>query len=183
MSALASRIPMEEPDEPSLTPDEVFTLLSNERRRRTIACLREREEPVAIRELTREIAALENDIEHEAVTYRQRKRVYTSLHQTHLPALSEAGVIDCQRQWEAITLTERADRVDVLLEVVQEDDIPWAEYYLGVSLLGVALVVGTWIGVPVLASISPLASVGALALVVAGSAVVQRHQTGPADAV
>lgn len=45
-------------------------------------------------ELAEHIAAVENDVDRSEVTSTQRKRVYISLYQSHLPKLEEAGAID-----------------------------------------------------------------------------------------
>lgn len=129
-----------------LTADTVFSALSNARRRGVLTILRHRETPVGIRELAEHIAAWENDTTPEEVTYKQRKRVYTSLHQTHLPMLEDAGLIEAVRTWEGLTLTPRAEALDVYLDG-PDAATPWSNYYFGFASVGLALTGVAWLGV------------------------------------
>jgi DNA-binding transcriptional ArsR family regulator len=76
--------------------DDVFDVLGNARRR---AALRRVAEGSALSqgELAEAIAAEENAVPIEAVTAAQRKRVYVSLYQIHLPRLDEAGAVAFDR--------------------------------------------------------------------------------------
>jgi DNA-binding transcriptional ArsR family regulator len=157
--------------EHQLSRDLVFATLSNARRRYVLHYLKRHDEPATIRQLAEQIAAWENGTPMPEVTYKQRKRVYTSLHQTHLPKLADAGFIRSERSWEAITLSERARELDVYLEVVPENDLPWSDFYLGLAGVGLALVAGLWVGVYPLTLLSDLAWAGLFAaalFVVAG---------------
>lgn len=73
-------------DEPSR--DEVFKALSNRRRRNVITYLKQHDDDARVRDISEQLAAWENDVEIPEVTYKQRKRVYTALHQSHLPKLA-----------------------------------------------------------------------------------------------
>jgi len=92
----------------TLSKDLVFTMLSNGRRRHVIHYLKQRGERVTIRELSRQVAAWENGIETDALDYKQRKRVYTSLHQTHLPKLDDLGVSVLEQPLSADSLDAHA---------------------------------------------------------------------------
>jgi hypothetical protein len=130
----------------ALSRDVVFATLSNARRRHVIHYLKRFGGPVTIRQLAEQIAAWENETAKSEVTYKQRKRVYTSLHQTHLPKLAAAGIIVSERSWESITLSERAGELDIYLEVVPNDELPWSDFYLGLAAVGLALVAAVWVG-------------------------------------
>ena len=171
----------------SLSRDLVFATLSNARRRYVLHYLKRHAGPATIRELAEQIAAWENGTQMAEVTYKQRKRVYTSLHQTHLPKLADAGFIQSERSWEAITLSERARELEVYLEVVPEDDIPWSDFYLGLAGIGVALVAGLLFGAYPLTLLSELAWAGLFAGVLFVVAAVhaydsRRHLLGGTDA-
>jgi DNA-binding transcriptional ArsR family regulator len=142
--------------EGTLSRDTIFATLSNERRRFVLHYLKRADGPVCIRDLAEQVAAWETGTPIEALTYKQRKRVYTSLHQTHLPKLADAGVIESERSWEEITLTEQADQLQFYLEVVSEDELPWSDFYLGLSLLAALAVGGAWLGVPPLSALPGL---------------------------
>jgi|APHM01.1.fsa_nt_gi hypothetical protein len=116
----------------------VFTLLSNRRRRQVVRALQELEPPVSLGELAEHVAAVENEKNVSAVTSDERRQVYTALQQRHLDKLADAEIIEYDR--DAIVPTDRMAELEVQLEVVDEDNIPWAEYYLGLSVVcGVAV--------------------------------------------
>lgn len=123
----------------------VFELLSNQRRRYTVRALQELEPPIEIGELAEYIAAEENDTTVEALSSEERRRVYTSLQQTHLDRLERAGIIECERN--QVEPTERLEELEFYLEVVPGDEIPWAEYYLGLSGVAASVTLAAWVGV------------------------------------
>lgn len=146
-TSLATTLPPET-QSADLTADTVFSALSNARRRGVLTLLQANEAtetPVGIRELAERIAAWENDTTPEAVTYKQRKRVYTSLHQTHLPMLEDAGLIEAKRAWEGLELTPRAAGLTVYLDEPSQAT-PWSNYYFGFASLGLVLVGVSWVG-------------------------------------
>ena len=81
-------------DDEDLTVDRVFKLLKNSRRRRIIDYLSEDERPTTRSRLAEVIAAEENGISASELGSDQRKRVYVSLYQTHLPTLARDDVIE-----------------------------------------------------------------------------------------
>lgn len=131
----------------ALTTDEAFELLSNHRRRYAIHHL-QREGTSDIGGLSRQVAAWENGTEPTAVTSAERKRVYTSLQQFHLPKLDEKGVVEYDERAGEVTLSDGAEGLDVYLEVVGRKDVPWSQYYLGLAAVNAALlglaVAGVW---------------------------------------
>ena len=118
------------------SPDrgEVFDILSNHRRRYTIHFCKQEEGPVSLSDLAEQVAAWENDKEIEEIGWDERKTVYTSLQQTHLPTLADAEMIEYENG--TVELTERASELDVYLDVVPADSVPWGVYYLGLSAVG-----------------------------------------------
>ncbi|MDS0299151.1 hypothetical protein NDI76_10385 [Halogeometricum sp. S1BR25-6] len=129
-----------------LTKDDIYSMLSNRRRRLVLNHLRRTEEEVSVRDLSEEVAALENGIGAEEVTYKQRKRVYTSLHQTHLPKLDDVGVVVYDRDRGTISLTPLSTQLDSFLADADEAprSTPWPAYYLGLSTLSILLVALAW---------------------------------------
>jgi hypothetical protein len=115
---------------------------------------------VSLRELAERIAAWENDVEVDDLDYKQRKRVYTSLHQTHLPKLDEAGIVDYDRDEGRITLADRATDLDLYLELVGEHDVPWCDFYLGLSAVASLVILSAWLGVYPFAALPDLALAG-----------------------
>lgn len=125
-----------------------FETLSNPRRRQALRYLRTHEDdgPVIIRDLAEQIAAWENDIPIVEVTYKQRKRVYTSLYQSHLPKLHDYGFIDYDSDRGKIELTPRAEQLDIYLEVVPNGSLPWCDVYIGTSVVAAALITAFYFG-------------------------------------
>ena len=130
-----------------LSTDEAFELLSNHRRRYAVHLL-QREGDAEIGDLSRQVAAWENDTELVEVTSDERKRVYTSLQQFHLPKLDEKGVIEYDERAGKVELSDGAADLDVYMEVVEEKDIPWSEYHLALAVVNAALLaaytMGAW---------------------------------------
>lgn len=118
-----------------LTQDTLFSTLSSQRRRLALRRLFETGQSLSVRELTTGVAADENGIPEPELTYKQRKRVYTSLHQTHLPKLDDVGLIDYDSNRGTVALTDAAATVRPYL--FETDDRPWFQYYTGVGV-GVA---------------------------------------------
>lgn len=106
-------------DEPLSTGDIYFTL-SNCRRRFLIRYL-SRQEPTSVTELSRAIAAWENETTVEDLSYDERKTVYTALLQTHLPKLDRMGVVEYDAASKQVRLTDRAEQLRPYLELEQDD--------------------------------------------------------------
>ncbi|KOX94853.1 hypothetical protein AMS69_03050 [Haloarcula rubripromontorii] len=128
-----------------LSRDDVYDILSNQRRRYALHAIKQENERAELSDLAEQVAAWENDKCIQDITSTERHRVYTSMQQTHLPTLERAGVITHDNG--TVTLTDTADSLDVYLDVVPGDSIPWAEYYLGLAAVSLALVVAIWVGV------------------------------------
>lgn len=76
-----------------ISADETFELLRNRRRRTALRALDEHGPELTHGELAEHVAAHEYDVPRGDVTSVQRKRVYISLYQNHLPRFAEAGVV------------------------------------------------------------------------------------------
>jgi len=124
---------------------ELFHLLSNHRRRYALHACKQFELPVTLSDLAEQVAAWENDKSVSELSYQERRRVYTAMQQTHLPAMEEAGVIEFEGH--EIELTDRMDELDVYLEVVPENSIPWGQYYLGLSIVSLLVLGAAALGI------------------------------------
>lgn len=128
-----------------LPRDEIFDVLSNERRQCILHYLKRHDDRrVELRELVDYVAAWENDTSLEELDSAERKRVYTALRQSHLPKLEEAGVVEYEHMRGEVEMTDEASQVQLYLEFVPHNDIPWSEFYLGLAAVGAALVTVTW---------------------------------------
>lgn len=77
-----------------LSKDAIFDLLRSSRRREVLHYLNEQATETNIGTLAEHVAAVENDIDVNELTSTQRKRVYISLYQSHLPKMADHGVIE-----------------------------------------------------------------------------------------
>ena len=142
-----------------ITEETVFYILSNQRRRLVVYVLKEESggEGVEVGTLARWISAWENDVPGSEVDYSDRKSVYTSLQQHHLPEMDEAGIVDFDERKGVVSTTNMADEFTVYLEIVNSKDIPWHGYYLGLGATGGSLLVA------LLLNASPFTQLPALA--------------------
>lgn len=147
------------PDRPSaVEAEDAFDVLSNRRRRMVVRILGEASptETIDVDYLSRQIAAWEEETSIDGIDYADRKSVYTSLQQLHLPAMDEAGVVDFDERAGTITATEETKGYTVYLEVVNEEDVPWHGYYLGLAAISGALLV------PIALDVAPFDQLSAL---------------------
>ncbi|MFB6082652.1 MAG: hypothetical protein ABEJ94_00215 [Halorientalis sp.] len=135
------------PDGGLLSTETIFETLSNRRRRYTLHYLKRLGEPVTIRDLSEQLAAWENEIEREQVKPKERKRLYTALHQTHLPKMDRLGVVEYDSDRGVVALTETIDQFDIYFDLVAADDIPWSQFYLALGSVTTALVAIAALGV------------------------------------
>jgi hypothetical protein len=152
-----------------LSYDTVFTTLSNRRRRYVLQYLQDNGGTSELRDIAEHLAAWENDKAVDAITRKERRRVYTALQQSHLPKMDDDGIVSFDRNRGTVEMTELAEELRVYLEVVQGSEIPWSEYYLGLSAVCVALVVAAYLGV-LPGAVPDIGLAGAIALIFAFSA-------------
>lgn len=137
----------DENSDAQLSTDTVFKTLGNRRRRYTLHYLRRKDTPVPIRELSEQLAAWEHGKERVAVTPKERKRLYTALHQTHLPNMDSLGVVEYDRNRGVVSLTEHTEEFDIYLDVVPRRDLPWSQFYLALGAVLSALVTIAMLGI------------------------------------
>ncbi len=126
-------------DSEEITRDECFDLLKNPRRRRVLRHLSEEEATAQLGQLSEQVAAWENETAVEELSYNERKRVYTSLQQVHLPRMDDAGVVTFDDREGTVELGPAAENLDVYLDIVDEGDIPWSQLYLLLALVHLGL--------------------------------------------
>lgn len=124
--------------------DELYDLLSNHRRRYVLHFCKRVDGPVSLSELAEQVAAWEQDKAVGEITSAERKRVYTSLQQTHLDRLADAGIVEYEG--DEVELTDQAEELDIYLDIVPGESIPWGVYYLGLSVLGGIVLGGVAVG-------------------------------------
>ncbi|WP_135829130.1 DUF7344 domain-containing protein [Halorussus halobius] len=127
----------------------MFDLLGNSRRRRALRYLLD-EPTMTLTKLSARIAAWENGVPTDDLSSRQRKQVYSSLYQTHVPRLSEHGLVEYDADDRTVRLTGDRDRIRRFLEL---DDAPrrtfshrWSRYFFWTAVVGSAAIAGNWLG-------------------------------------
>jgi len=143
MSSEAAATP--EATDTSLSRDEAFDILSNHRRRYALHAVKQTEGSLELSEIAEQVAAWENGKSLTDITTTERHRVYTSLQQTHLPTMDRAGVIEYDNG--TVQLTPQAEDLDIYLDVVPGNSIPWGEYYLGLAGLSGAVIAAVRLGI------------------------------------
>jgi len=155
-----------------LGTDDVFHLLQNQRRRRTLRYLRDNDDGdgVDMRDVVEWVAAEEHDTTVQELRSKERQRVYIALYQAHLPKLDKLGIVDYDKRKGWVELREKADIVMPYLNVDDESSAvetdagasprptPFTYLALGFAALLVALA---------LADASPVANLPTAAVEVA----------------
>ncbi|PSP78388.1 hypothetical protein BRC81_07520 [Halobacteriales archaeon QS_1_68_20] len=159
-----------------LSKGEIFTLLANARRRYVLHYLRRSDGTAELRELADHVAAWEVGSTVEGLTSDQRKKVYTSLQQTHLRKLDEAGIVEYDHEAGQVEATPAAEELEVYLEIVPEREFPWREYYLALGAVSTALVFVTWTDVGPFAALPDIALAGLIAGAMTVSAAAQMYR-------
>ncbi|MGM0590735.1 MAG: DUF7344 domain-containing protein [Halobacteriota archaeon] len=135
----------------------MFALLQNQRRRYVLEYLRAHPGEATVRELSEAIAARENGVPVEQLNYQQRKRIHTSLYQTHLPKMADYGVIDYDRRAGIVSLSDRVTTYVPYLDIEDDPDITWEQFYLGLSGLALVAILFAALGVPPFAAVPGIA--------------------------
>lgn len=161
-----------------LPREEVFEVLSNARRRCIVHYLKKHDgRRVDLRELVDYVAAWEDGTTVEQLDSQKRKSVYAAIRQTHLPKLEEAGIIEYEHMRGDVELTDHIQEVQLYLEYVPSNDIPWSEYYLALSAIGTALIVVTAMGIYPFGGVSGILLAALLVGLFGISAVIHTYQS------
>jgi hypothetical protein len=132
------------PGEGLLARDAVFDMLSNPRRRYVLYYLRHESGPVQLTSLAERVAAAENETDVESLEDRDRKRVYVSLYQTHVPKLSDAGLVEYDKEAGTVALTDDARIIDQYISRPRpERGVSWPLVYLTEVMIGGLALVAT----------------------------------------
>ena len=182
MSELRERAPAtDESVAAGLSKSEVFDLLRNQRRRFVLHYLKSNDEAVELGDLATQVAAWEYGVTTQEVSSDQRKRVYTTLQQSHLPKLDEAGIVEFDSSRGIIRSTDVLSDLSIYLEIVPENEFAWHEYYLGLGAVCCALMVAVAAGVYPFAFAPPIIWGTVISVAVVGSAVVHIYSQQEMD--
>ena len=149
-------------------PEALIELLANARRRYLWEYLRREDREVSLREASEVVASRELDKRPSAVTYDERKSVYTSLLQFHCPKMADAGLVEFDRRAARVAPGEDSDLV-VELEPDRRQTGATVLVALGLST---AVTAGAWrLDLPVFGALTPEAlgvSLGLAATIACG---------------
>ncbi|NGM70744.1 hypothetical protein G6M89_17315 [Natronolimnobius sp. AArcel1] len=124
-----------------------YQILQNRRRRFTLHHLVQVGKPIPLRALSRQVAAWENGVSTSAVTPQQRKRVYTALHQSHLPKLERMDIVRYDTRQTVVRPTDALETLTVYMDVVPRAGVPWSVRYTAIAaVLCVGALFG-WVGI------------------------------------
>jgi hypothetical protein len=158
----------------SVSRETAFELLNSRRRRQVLRYLYEHDEGdgVELYDLTKQIAAWENDVTREAVTSTQRMRVYTALKQSHLPKMDDRGIVEYDDDRGTVRVTEDASDLEVYMDLVPHRPVRWWRYYLGLGVISAILTSMAMVEVYPFSMLTTSASAVLVCSVLVGSAIV-----------
>jgi hypothetical protein len=160
-----------------LSNEELYELLADARRRYALHYLKQVGSEVAVRDLAEQVAARENRKDVADLSSQERKRVYISMYQSHLPTLDERGVVDYDADRGVVELTPSARGLDIYMEVVPGESIPWGYYYVGLSVASLVALALVAVDVSIFGSVSELTVSVVVVLVFSASSLAQVRDT------
>lgn len=89
--------------------DAVMRLLSQPLRRALLSCLYQRDEPLAVADVSKEIVWRTNKLSSDEDTCDDAKDCYLSLQHRDIPKLAEYGVVTMNVEDNTVALTERGE--------------------------------------------------------------------------
>jgi len=139
-----------------ISQDELLKILSNQRRRFAIHCLKQQAHAeLTVSELAEQVAGWENNKQVDQLTAKERKRVRSALRQFHLPKMADSGFVEYDTTRGTVRLTEATANANFYVDSLTGRDIPWGLYYLGFSAVSAICLVGLWVELYPLTMLSP----------------------------
>jgi DNA-binding transcriptional ArsR family regulator len=99
-----------------VSDDDVFKVLSNRRRREVVEYLHAGDGTASVGDLAEHIAMKENETSLQQLSSYERKRVYVSLYQNHLPVMDDANIVDYAENRKTVRLLAGGERLKPYLE-------------------------------------------------------------------
>lgn len=121
-----------------ITHDVAFDLLSSKRRRFVLSRLQDAPGGMELSDLATELSSFENEVPPEELSSKDRKRVYVSLYQTHVPKLDDTGLVAYDSDTGTVRPTEQLDELAAYFEPT-EPTVCWGPLYGLVALVGLGL--------------------------------------------
>lgn len=141
------------PQTVTLTNDgSVFEILQNDRRRMVILALTDRDDGIPIDSLAESIAAEETD--EADPPEKAYKSAYVALQQTHIPKLSDAGVVWFDQQTGVLYPGPNLEDVRFYLEQTSPSSERWRSPELLLGFVGLLVTGGAALGVPLVSAVT-----------------------------
>lgn len=137
-----------------IAESELYHLLSNPRRRETLATLWHHDEGLPLRDLSERLAAGEAGT--DPAPRALRESVYNALHQTHLPKLAECGLLAYDPDRKLVRPSAHTRPVSRYMDNVTRAGVTWGEYYRALGIVGLFAVVASLSGLPAFGAVDPL---------------------------
>lgn len=152
---------------------EVYSVLSNARRREVLTELWKQPESMSLRDLSERIATTESG--ERPAPRALRGSVYNALHQTHLPKLDSLGLVVYDPNRKTVRVCSQAGQLNRYMDVTTRIGVTWGEYYRALGVVGLVVTVGSLAAVPLLSTVDPLIPATACLLLFAGSTIYQLY--------
>lgn len=136
------------PSDVPLTREQVFSLLSNRRRRYVLYSLDREDGATTVGDLATRIGAWEAGVPIEEVDSDRRKIVYNALRQSHLPRLAERDLIT-YHEGGTVEVTRCGSLLTDYLRAVPGGGRRWIRLYFTVTALACAVAVALVGNLPV----------------------------------
>lgn len=147
-------------DNHDLSEKEIFDVLSSDRRRFVLSYLQDGDWTATLNELARELGSREYGTGPDELTDTQRRRLYVSLYQTHVPKMADYEIVTYDSDSGVVSSTDRVREVNRYRGPGTANGPPWTLVYLGLSAVWLVLIAASILGVGFLGAIDR----GALAL-------------------
>ena len=146
----------EPPDRESRRPsdEELYAALCSSRRLHVLRHLWESGGTASLSSLVETVASAETDKPSEDLDRKERRRVYISLYQTHLPKLDDQGIVSWDRDEDVVHLLV-ADQLDGYLIEETASVVAWDHYYLSIAAVSLLFTVLVGLEVWVFSAVEP----------------------------
>lgn len=128
-----------------LSETQVFEILQNPRRRYILSYLAREGGEAEFSDLVDHVSYKENNISVDELTDSQRRRVYVSLTQAHIPQLEEAGIVNYHDDRGVVERRPRASQVERYMDNQTDESKPWPVFYFALALVASGAVASHWI--------------------------------------
>lgn len=140
----------------ALSKDEIFDVLSNNRRRYVLQYLNDRADSTATMDtLVDYVAAREYSTTPEEIESEERKRVYVGLKQSHIPKLADLDIVTIDDNGNQVTLADNAGEVLPYITRDPSRDLFWSRVYVLFAIGTLAIVILYFLNISPIADVTP----------------------------